>query len=244
MRRLVGSGRPELRPVLEQLLAGPTPDELAAGYQRPPSRRACKCSAIEGEGTGTVTVDLSSPFGTAGRPLVRAARAGAAGAHGRPRAGPGGVRRPAARRPARHGARRRVPSTARRPSPTSRTSRRRSSCSGRCPATRGSARSASPAPPTPSRPRACSASPRRADVLPARRPHDRHASSGTGTRGTFDVSVPVPRPAPGEHRLPRVVVRVGQGRLPAGRRAHPAALPVAPSPPAGAVRAAAAICCW
>ena len=43
VRRLVGSGRPELRPVLEHLLAGPTPEELGAGYTTaiPP---ACNCS--------------------------------------------------------------------------------------------------------------------------------------------------------------------------------------------------------
>ena len=68
VRRLVGSGRPELRPVLEQLLAGPTPDELAAGYTTaiPPGVQVL---GIEGEGTSTVTVDLSSPFGTTGTPL-------------------------------------------------------------------------------------------------------------------------------------------------------------------------------
>jgi hypothetical protein len=68
VRRLVGSGRPELRPVLEHLLAGPTPEELAAGYTSaiPPG---VQLLGIEGEGTDTVTVDLSSQFGTVGTPL-------------------------------------------------------------------------------------------------------------------------------------------------------------------------------
>ena len=68
VRRLVGSGRPELGPVLEQLLAGPTPEELAAGYTSaiPPG---VQLLGIEGEGTDTVTVDLSGQLGTVGTPL-------------------------------------------------------------------------------------------------------------------------------------------------------------------------------
>ena len=68
VRRLVGSGRPELRPVLDHLLAGPTPDELAAGYTSaiPPGVQVL---GLEGEGTDTVTVDLSAQFGTVGTTL-------------------------------------------------------------------------------------------------------------------------------------------------------------------------------
>ena len=162
VRRLVGSGRPELRPVLEHLLAGPTPEELAAGYTSaiPPG---VQLLGIEGEGTDTVTVDLSS--------AVRHRRHAALARSSRwaqlvhtvdPRARPVGVRacvqldgQP------RHGARR-----GRRRRPADRRQRRgRHAARPRAVAAAGrpgaGVRSASPAPPTPSRPRACSASRRR-----------------------------------------------------------------------------------
>ena len=54
--------------MLEHLLAGPTPEELAAGYTSaiPPG---VQLLGIEGEGTETVTVDLSGQFGTVGTDL-------------------------------------------------------------------------------------------------------------------------------------------------------------------------------
>ena len=47
------------------------------------------------------------------------------------------------------------------------------------------------------------------------------ATSGTGTRGTFDVEVPCTPPDGGGTALPRLLVGLRQGRLAAGCRVHP-----------------------
>ena len=159
VRRLVGSGRPELGPVLEQLLAGPTPEELAAGYTSaiPPG---VQLLGIEGERTDTVTVDLSGQLGTVGTPLSAQLALGqlvhtvvhelgpavsvVVQLDGQPLTAPGRRpgRRPAdgRRRRGRHAARGRAVAAAGRHGPLP--------AAGR------------PAPRTPSRPRACWASPR------------------------------------------------------------------------------------
>lgn len=64
VRRLVGSGRPELGPVLEQLLAGPTPEESAAGYTTaiPPG---VQLLGVRQAAPDLVAVDLSVEFGKA-----------------------------------------------------------------------------------------------------------------------------------------------------------------------------------
>ena len=193
VRRLVGSGQPRLQPVLEQLLAGPTPRSSRAAT-RPRSRRACELLGVEGEGTDTVTIDLSTAFGAVSGDRRGAARPCPARAHGRstsrarpgrsaPRIGEpvdcarGGVARPLAadgrQRRGRHAAGARAVAAAVRP---------------------GACRSASHGTSTPSKPssRPGFAVPRPTTPLPDGEPTIVTASSGTCIRGTFDVSGAVP----------------------------------------------------